>query len=854
MTGALWIRDVAALTLFFRLIVRPMLRERARSLLATAAVALGAAVVLAIDLAGTAAAGSFRASMETLAGDNDLEITAAGGVPEEIVGILARLPYPLRISPRIQDYATLGGSGETVPLIGVDMIAEAGSRQQADFTTIVDQDTFDHINDPDAVWVTRSLAAKTGSKLTLLINDQAREYTVRGFTPDSARVSGDAILMDIGAAQRATGKFGRVDRILLKVPDQPDIDTWEARLRTALPAGVMLSPQGSQTAANRRMLAAFRWNLRILSYIALLVGAFLIYNAISLSVVRRRADIGILRALGASRRAVLLAFLAEAAVFGAAGAALAIPLGRLMATGAVRLLAATVNALYISSRPGSLELSFSSVMLALVVGIGVAIVSALAPAREASMVPPTEAMARGKREFDIRVERKRDAVIAMVLAALAAAATRAPAIEGKPLSGYLAAILLVGACALAIPALVHGCMAIASTALCRWIGVEAMLASRSLAGSLRRTSVLVGALSTAIAMMTSVGIMVGSFRQTVITWMNNELPADLYLRPAGNPSADQHPTIALDLADRIAQLPGVESVSRFRAYEIEYQGLPVTIAGAEFNAGRRREFSNFLSGQPSEHVIRELVDHDAVIVSEPFAYKHHVTAGDSITLALGGNLVRFRIADVFYDYGSEAGYILLDRSTMLRYLPDPAPSNLAVYLEPGADLESLRDEIKGAAAHHDVLMFSNAEIRREGVRVFDQTFAITYALEAVAVVVAVMGIAGALMSIVIDRQREFGLLRIMGATSAQVRRLILFEAGLIGVLANIAGVALGSVLSLILIFVINKQSFGWTIQFHWPVLVLLAALSIVFAATVLAGLYPARIAQRLNPIEVVHEE
>jgi putative ABC transport system permease protein len=364
----------------------------------------------------------------------------------------------------------------------------------------------------------------------------------------------------------------------------------------------------------------------------------------------------------------------------------------------------------------------------------------------------------------------------------------------------------------------------------------------------------VGALSTAIAMMTSVGIMVGSFRQTVITWMDNELPADLYLRPASDSAADRHPTIALDLADRIARLPGVESVSRFRAYEIEYQEMPVTLAGAEMNANRPHEFSNFLSGRLPARVIQELAATDAAIVSEPFAYKHHVKAGDTITLPLGDRLVAFRIVDVFYDYGNERGYILLNRSTLLRYLPDPAPSNVAVYLAPGADLESARDAIERAAAHHDVLIFSNREIRREGVRIFDQTFAITYALEAVAVIVAVMGIAGALMSIVIDRRREFGLLRIMGATTAQVRKLILVEAGLIGILANIAGFALGIVLSLILIFVINKQSFGWTIQFHWPIFVLLAALTIVYAATVLAGLYPARVAQRLNPCEVMHEE
>ncbi len=845
---------MALVSLFYRLIVRPLARERARSLLVIAAVALGVAVVLAIDLAGNAAAGSFRSSMETLAGPNDLEVRAAGGVPEATIAQLTTLPYALRVSPRIEDHATVVASGEAMPLIGIDVIAEANSEQEQNLELASDKDIFEHINEPDAIWVSHGLGKRVGEKIALLINDQAREYTVRGLIPDTAKVSGNAVVMDIGAAQQATGKTGRVDRILLKVPDQPGIDVWQQRVREALPNGLLVNPQGSQTNANRRMLTAFRWNLRILSYIALLVGAFLIYNTISVSVVRRRADIGTMRALGASRHMVLVAFLAEAAVFGAVGAAIAIPLGRLLATGAVRLLGATVDALYISSRPGSLALTTESVVLAFVVGIGVAVVSALAPAREASMVPPTEAMARGRREFNLRVERKRDALIALGLAICGGVAARLPAIDGKPLFGYLAAILLIAASALAIPTLVYGCTSVGSSMLRRTLGVEAMLASRSLGASLRRTSVLVGALSTAIAMMTSVGIMVGSFRETVITWMDNELPADLYLRPAGGPAADQHPTMAADLADRIGRLPGVQNVSRFRAYEIEYQGLPVTLAGAEMSAGGHRGFSNFLSGRPPAAVARELAAGDAALVSEPFAYKHRVKAGDTLTLPLGGKLVTFRIADIFYDYGNERGYILLDRATMLRYLPDAAPSNLAVYLKPGADLEAVREEVKGAAAHSDVLIFSNRDIRREAVRIFDQTFAITYALEAVAVIVAVMGVAGALMSIVIDRRRELGLLRILGATTAQIRKLILVEAGLIGILANIAGVALGIVLSLVLIFVINKQSFGWTIQFHWPVTVLLSALSFVYFATVLAGMYPARVAQRLNPIEVVHEE
>ena len=236
------------------------------------------------------------------------------------------------------------------------------------------------------------------------------------------------------------------------------------------------------------------------------------------------------------------------------GSLLAIPLGRLLASGAVRLLSTTVDALYISSRPGAMPLSLASLSLAFLVGIGVTLASALSPALEASRVPPTEAMARGAREYAIRVERKRDLLAAVLLALLATAASLAPAVAGKPLFGYLAAVLLIASCCLAVPSLVHGVLSTASALLRRMLGVEALLAARSLSGSLRRTSVLVCALATAIAMMTSVAIMVGSFRQTVISWMDTQLPADLYLRPAGNRFCrDKHSALRPDLRLRLRQ-------------------------------------------------------------------------------------------------------------------------------------------------------------------------------------------------------------------------------------------------------------------------------------------------------------
>jgi putative ABC transport system permease protein len=843
---------MSRLFLFYRLMLRPLFHDPVRTVLTLLAIALGVAVVLAIDLAGTAAAGSFRSSMETLAGDNDLEIVTAGGIPENVVGTLERLPYPMRITPRIEDYALIADSKRSFPLVGLDLVAQA-NRGGSSVSFSATDDTWKYLAAKDSVWVGDSLGRKPGDRITLLINDQIAIYTVRGVFPD-ANGSTSAIVMDISAAQGALKRSGRIDRILIRVPDAPNLEQWQQRLRQVLSPGMQVRAAGAGTNENRRMLAAFRWNLKLLSYIALVVGAFLIYNTISVSVVRRRAEIGIVRALGASRGLVLAAFVGEAACFGLLGTLLALPLGRLMATGAVQLMGATVEALYVSSRPGVITLTPISVVLAFLVGVAVAVASAYSPAREASFVPPVEAMARGQREYTTQVHKTRDIWIALALALAAAAASRLPAIGGKPLFGYLASLLLICASAFAMPELVDVISSVAARSLKRVLGVEAVLASRSLSSSLRRTSVLVGALSTAIAMMTAVGIMVGSFRETVLLWMGDQLPADLYLRPAGSPAADRHPTISVALTEKIARLPGVAAIDRLREYEISYEGMPAGLGSVELNILRSYHNADFLSGRRTNEVLAELRDSNEVLVSEPFANKHHLRKGGSITLSLGENRASFRVADVYYDYSSERGSILMDRNVLLRYLPDPAASNLAIYVAPSARVEDVRAEIESAAAGHRVLMFTNRDLRGEALRIFDRTFLITYALEAIAVLIAVMGVAGALLALVIDRRRELGLLRFLGAASGQIRKLIVIEAGLIGLLANFAGIALGSTLSLILIYVINKQSFGWTIRFHWPVAVLLGALTLVYAATVLAGLYPAHVAVRLNPVEVVHEE
>lgn len=841
------------LKIFHRVILRPLLAEPSRGLLTLVAVALGVAVVIAIDLAGFAAAGSFRSSMESLAGKAALEIAAPTGIPEETLGRLAALPLPLRFEPRLEEYVTDEASGVTTSLIGIDLVAHAQRN-----VVVGEQTGLEILDNPRAAWVGAGLGKQPGEELRITIQDRTEVLHVAGvFTEqeEGAQTSPNRVMVvDLPVAQALTGRGGLVDRIEVDIPE--GVDEAEARttIEAVLPPGVELRPFGTRTDANRRMLGAFRWNLRVLSGIALVVGAFLIYNTISVSVVRRRGEIGVLRALGATQGGAQALFLAEAAAFGALGGLAGAGLGTLMAHGAVGLLAATVNALYVTSTPGTVALTGGHLLASLLLGMGVSLAAAFAPAREAGAIAPVEAMARGRREYDVRVQAGRNAWWAVLLLATGAAFCWLPPVDGRPLFGYLATLLLILGTAMLLPLLIMLLNRLTQRRVHRLLGVEALLASRSLTGSLRRSAVLVGALSTAVAMMVSVGLMVGSFRETVMVWMDNQIQADIYLRAAAPSSPDNYPPIDPAVGDAIASLPEVQAVDRFRAVSLMVNNRPATLGFADSQLMLTQGRTSFLPGQDREAILRKLPAGPYVVVSEPFSQKQGSRVGDTLMLPLPDGLFPAKVLGVFNDYSSERGTVFGDARIFGPHFPREEVTSLSVYLKPGVALAAGRAAVEQATANRRVLLFTNRSLREEAIRIFDQTFAITWALEAVAIFVAVMGMAGALVALVIDRRRELSLLRFLGASKGQIRGLIYFESGLLGLLSNAVGLALGFALALILIYVINRQSFGWTFQFHWPGMLLLGALSLIFAATLASAWFPARVATRLNPIEVIHEE
>jgi putative ABC transport system permease protein len=864
--------------LFRDFILRPLIADRIRTLTTVLGVSLGIAVVIAIQLTNASSVRGFETALETVAGKTAIEIVGTGaGVEEDRLPQLHWLSRFGAISPVIESNAALvaGDPGslsrrqmEAVKILGIDILRDQPFREyqlleieqadgQADgpaatreFNT---QQFLQILTSPQTVVITEKLATRRnyplGSTMRLMIGDRVLDFVVRGVLKNEgpARVlDGNFIMMDIAAAQLAFNRLGRVDRIDVLLPEGADLDRDLAAISAELPAGLSAQRPSRRSQQVETMLAAFHANLTALSWIALIVGLFLVYNTVTISVVARRQEIGTLRALGLTRRRVLLLFLGEAAALAVAGIAIGLGLARLLADAAVTMTASTVSTLYIAAASAPPQMTLSHLWTAIAIGLPLSLVAAAIPALEASQVPPTAAM-RGHDTLDTRVRFKPAALIAaLVVLAAAAALAQLPPIGRRPVFGYMASFALVIGGALMVPAIMYGLAKISRRFLRRRLGVEGLLAHANLTAAIPRLSISVAALAVSLSMMVAIAVMIGSFRDTVVYWVGQTLKADLFVGPGVRPTVGSEQTISEDVIAAVAAHPAVAALDRFRNVDMDFEGNLAVLGGGSYAVVLEHGGLLFKSPANAREEVLRSIGEDAVIISEPFANRYRKRDGDSVDIPTPQGVRPFRVAAVYYDYASDRGVAVMDRSTFRKYFGELPPTGVAAYLKPGADPEQVRVEmIDSLDEGHRAFIMSNATLRREILEVFDSTFAITYALELIAIAVAMLGVAGTLLTLVLERRRELSLLRLSGADRRQVTRMVIIEAALIGAISQGIGLAVGLGLSLVLIYVINVQSFGWTIQFHLPLAFLAQATVAVILATSVAGIYPARRAAQL---------
>jgi len=714
---------------------------------------------------------------------------------------------------------------------------------------------------PDTVIITKRFADRhgflVGYPMTLFVDD--REKTLKivallDYQGPAKALSGNFALMDIATAQVSFNRIGKLDRIDVVTAKGEPPEAVKRRLHDVLPPGVKVERPQRRNKQVEKMLRSFQLNLNTLSLIALFVGVFLIYNTISISVVRRRTEIGILRALGVGKPQVFSVFLAEAVLLGIAGSFAGLGLAALLAKGAVYLMSAPINDVFFPAKVEQVVVTRGDVYLALLLGFCLSIFSSITPSREAAQVAPTIAMQSGSYEVNRRVGARRLAFLGLALFCAAGVFSLQKAVWNFPVFGYLASFCVVMGFAFSTPSFIRAFHRVALPCYIRLFKVEGRIACSNLLSALGRNSVAVAALSISLAMMFSVGIMVDSFRKTVDEWINQVAKADLYLTHAGGLVRSSQGKLPEGLIALVQGVEGVTDVDPFRGVEIEYRDTPVLLASGDLRVVERYGNIPFKGGD-AKTILRAAYAEEEIIVSESFSMQFAAGEGDRIRLATPSGERSFEIAGIYYNYTNDLGVVVMDRQVYKRYWGDPFITSLSIYTAPGTPVEEVRQRILGQLGENgSLLLASNRGLKDEVFRVFDQAFRITWALLAIAIVVASLGIANALLASVFERRREIGILRAVGTTRRQVQRIVVLEATLMGVSGNILGAAAGLILSAILIFVINKQCFGWTIQFSFPYLVLLGSILPVLVTSLVAGYLPSRQAARLGVTEALQYE
>lgn len=803
--------------------------------------ALGSGVYLAMRLANRAALSGFEQFTDGITRQSDWTISGpAGTLPESVLREMrdALAGRPVHLVPLVEETITpVPGRGAEIGslvtwrLVGMDWLALLNLRGEAP----VDAQQMN----AEGVFLSAKLGArlrvKAGDEIPVVLHERVVRLTVGGFFPEVPGVPSPPehlVLMDLPAAQKLMERVGKIDRVEVLVERGaafPNLREEAGALLTAASRDRWLvSGAEDRRALAGSMTGAFRLNLTILSLLALFVGGYLIFQALDGVVLRRREEIAVLKSLGVEDREIQRAFLFEALLLGVIGGGLGVAAGWLGAQAAVRGVSVTVNTLYGATSAHRAELHAGEAALCFFIALATSLVAAWWPAREAARTPPAQMLGRKTATFGgggwWRMEWLGWAMMALALVFAQFGPLRLAGGARIPVPGYAAAFFWLLGAGLA-----------AGSVLRRVASMRGDSATRRLALShLRRPTVrhrfAVAALASAVAMTAGMAIMVGSFDATIRTWIDRTMKADVYVASAGSQSASSTNLISAATVDQLRVLPDVNELAVLQAIQITLRGAPTMVMGVNGPHTLRHDVYSWVE-RPANAAWWEAEGATPAIVNESFAERFAVAVGELLDLP-GGRSVR--IVGIYADYGNERGSISIAEPLFREWFDNNMAWRVAMMLKPGTDAEALCDRLR--SAHPGLAVFTNVHLRGEGLRIFHQTFAVTYALEVIGVVVAVAGLGLALASLLLERRSDLSALRSLGMTGRQIAVASAWEGAGIASAGSLVGIAAGIWLGWLLIYRINKQCFGWTLGFvvPWGQLAALALAVILTGAAVAA--------------------
>ncbi|MDD1612492.1 MAG: ABC transporter permease [Methylococcaceae bacterium] len=827
--------------------------------LALLGIALGVAVVVAIDLALESAFRSFELASEAMSGRTTHLIEGgAGGLDEKLYARL-RVELGVRnVSPVIRDYVTLAQApDERYTLYGIDPLIEKNfhavwqDRLHAGKSGSLLRKL---LIEPNGVLIGERTAQRmklnTGDSFSVLTETGRQTLTVIDLiaAPDavSEQLLDKVIIADIATAQELTGLYGILSHIelMLSAADQTPV---LEKIRNAIPENLQITTVATQAKAMREMTDAFAVNLKALGLLSLLVGLFLIYNAMLFLVVQRRSLIGCLRALGVTRGEILKLILEEALLLAVVGTVVGMAAGILIGRILLPSVSTTLNSVYFPMDAGVLLVNSSQIIKAVALGIGATILAVLPPAFEATRVSPADALARSRLESGSK--RLIQFSGGLGLFGIAAGLTLIEFSETSIRLSLAGIFLLLFGFALLTP----------SATLLLLKGPERLFENRSITGRLpvrqisahiSRTGIAMAALMVAVAATIGMDLMITSFRQTVSDWIATSLQGDMYVALSGNLAATGKAAKDRDLKSAIAALPGVAVTSSVLRTRLPTSNGSVPIAVFDLN---EHSHAGFRLLQSTDKVWERFDREQGVLLTEAYAYHQRSKIGDALTFLTPDGPAVYRVIGIYADFSGDRGHIAMSRHQYLKHWPDLGFTGIGVYAAAHADLVELEKAVRLKLSAGQTVRSAHA-IHEASMAVFEQTFAITETLRGLAAGIAMIGVFGALTALQLERARQMGILRAIGLTPGQLYRLIAGETGLMGLCAGLIALPVGYLVAYELIFVIYRRAFGWTMAFHFHPEILLQGFLLAFCAALLAGLMPARKMARTKPAEALREE
>ena len=846
--------------------LRNMRKHPVRALTVLFGIALGAAVFTSVRLSIHASLDSFSKSMELITGRAQITLIQPGGrVPEQLVAELLRHPAVKNASPLLSTYIRPARK-EIHPflLIGFDPILDRSLRSWQ-INTPGEQQTgiwLDLLRDPYTMIISQPLADKyqwhRGDRISLEHTHQTAGFRIAGVLESQGLAlveGGQVAITDIATFQEFTGTYGVVDRIdLLLNPGTTDRDL--AAVRAILPESVLLGSPSAAKESGRGMIRAYQLNLSILSFASLFVGMFLVYSLVALNAASRRHELAVLRSTGASSGLLFVVFLTEGALLGLAGWVVAIPISSIFVKYLLHGISQTISTLFVRVQVDTLSLSIWEIMLSFAVTVFISLLAALQPAREAMLVSPKEALEISQHGMQVKKSPRKLALGGLICIAFVAPLSTLPGVLDIPLPGYFAILLMFIGFALLAPWFLTRMGNALSPVLRRAVGIPAYLAGRYIRDSGTRTAVSVGALITAVALFASLVIMIFSFRQTVEVWTYQTVSGDLFLTPRLNEVNDFRHPISAEAVAWFQEMDKQVEIVPNRRYFLRYENFPYEFEILDLDVFLRYADFFWMIGDP-ETIRPQLKGGEGVGISEVFSNRTGLTVGDIFRARIENSLVELPVLAVVRDYRTQGGVVFYSLEHFKTRYHNPQWSGVRFFFKDRQqDLDRAVAELRQKIIERwgDYLeMISGRDLRQGILTVFDETFAVTTVLLLIALVIAALGITTTLTVMVLERSRQLNTLFAIGASFNQIRKMIFWEAAFLVVAGETAGIVCGFLLSYLLVYVINQQSFGWTFLYSVDWRALTMSLPLIILTALAAAIPAIRMVFREPPAALLRE-